>query len=89
MWGVAPPASLTCETPPETGAGPPRDVHQLGDALMRAGLTEPVLDVDRFEDDSEVIYGAAWGAAGAPASTSDEGFEIRIPLGSISRRGRP
>jgi malonyl-CoA O-methyltransferase len=25
------------------------DVHEVGDALMRAGLTEPVLDVDRIE----------------------------------------
>ena len=25
------------------------DVHEVGDALVRAGLTEPVLDVDRFE----------------------------------------
>jgi malonyl-CoA O-methyltransferase len=25
------------------------DVHEVGDALLRAGLAEPVLDVDRFE----------------------------------------
>ncbi len=27
------------------------DVHEVGDALMRSGLTEPVLDVDRIEVD--------------------------------------
>jgi malonyl-CoA O-methyltransferase len=27
------------------------DMHEVGDALLRAGLTEPVLDVDRFEVD--------------------------------------
>jgi malonyl-CoA O-methyltransferase len=27
------------------------DMHEVGDALLRTGLTEPVLDVDRFEVD--------------------------------------
>jgi malonyl-CoA O-methyltransferase len=116
------------------------DMHEVGDALVRAGLTEPVLDVDRIEvgyadvltlmrdlkaigahnvtagrpralvgrerlarvqrayeafrrDDRlpatyEVIYGAAWGAAGRPASSALEG-EARIAPGSIRRRIRP
>jgi malonyl-CoA O-methyltransferase len=119
------------------------DVHDVGDAAARAGLTEPVLDVDRIEldypdvialmrdlkaigahnltagraraltgkarlarmraaydtlrrDDGrlpatwEVVYGAAWGAAGRPAAVSVHG-EAHIAPGSIRRRrgGQP
>jgi malonyl-CoA O-methyltransferase len=115
------------------------DVHDVGDALVRAGLVEPVLDVDRIEllyPDAlalmrelkslgahnatagrprtllsrahlervrtgyepfrrggalpatfEVIYGAAWGAAGRTAAAV-QGGEARIALGSIARAGR-
>jgi malonyl-CoA O-methyltransferase len=114
------------------------DMHDIGDALVRAGLSEPVLDVDRmqltypdalalmrdlkaigahnvtagrprgllgrarlqrmqdayeaFRKDGklpatyEVVYGAAWGAAGRPASVMVSG-EARIAPGSIRRRG--
>jgi malonyl-CoA O-methyltransferase len=113
------------------------DMHDIGDALVRAGLSEPVLDVDRmqltypnalalmrdlkaigahnvtagrprgllgrarlqrmqdayeaFRKDGklpatyEVVYGAAWGAAGRPASAMVSG-EARIAPGSIRRR---
>ena len=115
------------------------DMHDIGDALVRAGLTEPVLDVDRIElgypdtlalmrdlkaigahnatagrpralagrarlarvsaayedfrrDGAlpatyEVIYGAAWGAAGRGAVPA-VGGEARIPAGSIRRAER-
>lgn len=113
-----------------------RDMHEVGDALTRSGLAEPVLDVDRIElgyTDAlalmhdlkaigahnvtagrprtllgrsrlkrlteayeafrrgatlpatyEVIYGACWGAAGAPAAAASAG-EVRIAPGSIRR----
>jgi malonyl-CoA O-methyltransferase len=115
------------------------DVHDVGDALVRAGLSEPVLDVDRLEvaypdalalmrdlkaigahnvtagrprtllgrarlrrmqaayeelrrDGAlpatfEVIYGAAWGAAGRGAVPAVAG-EARIAPGSIRRASR-
>ena len=115
------------------------DMHDIGDAVVRAGLSEPVLDVDRLQltygdtlalmrdlkaigahnvtagrprglvgrarmrrmQDAyetyrrdgklpatyEVVYGAAWGSAGRPASTLIDG-EARIPAGAIKRRGR-
>jgi malonyl-CoA O-methyltransferase len=127
------------------GAGPAynhvnhfTDMHDVGDAVVRAGLSEPVLDVDRmqltypdamslmrdlkaigahnvtagrprglvgrermqrmqrayeaFRRDGrlpatyEVVYGAAWGAAGRPASAM-VGGEARIAPGAIRRRG--
>jgi malonyl-CoA O-methyltransferase len=110
----------------------------VGEALVRAGFTEPVLDVDRHEvsyPDTltlmrdlkaigahnvtagrprsllgrahlarmsaayeearregtlpatfEVLYGAAWGAAGRAAAPA-VGGEARIAAGSIRRRG--
>jgi malonyl-CoA O-methyltransferase len=113
------------------------DMHDIGAALVRAGLMEPVLDVDHhqltyadvtalmrdlkaigahnatagrprsltgkarlsrlksayegFRRESrlpatyEVVYGAAWGAAGRPAVPSLHG-EARIALGMIQRR---
>ena len=113
------------------------DMHDVGDAIARSGLAEPVLDADRIElgyPDTltlmrdlkaigahnvnagrprtllgaarlrrmteayealrrdrvlpatyEVIYGASWGAAGAPAAPAHEG-EVRIAPGSIRRR---
>jgi malonyl-CoA O-methyltransferase len=116
------------------------DVHDVGDAAARSGLTEPVLDVDHMElgypdvlalmrdlkaigahnvtagraraltgkvrlarmqaayeeqrrdgrlpATWEVIYGAAWGAAGRPAAASAAG-EAHIAPGSIRRAGRP
>jgi len=116
------------------------DVHEVGNALVRAGLSEPVLDVDRHEiayPDAltlmrdlkaigahnvtagrprtllgrarlrrmqsayeelrrdaalpatfEVIYGAAWGAAGRPAAPAVAG-EAHIAPGSIRRASRP
>jgi malonyl-CoA O-methyltransferase len=115
------------------------DVHEVGDALVRGGFSEPVLDVDRHEiaypdvlslmrdlkaigahnvtagrprtllgrgrlarmqaayeplrcegelpATFEVIYGAAWGAAGHPAVPSVAG-EARIAAGSIRRAPR-
>jgi malonyl-CoA O-methyltransferase len=114
------------------------DMHDIGDALVRAGLSEPVLDVDRlqvtypdalalmrdlkaigahnvtagrprglmgrarlrrmqdayeaFRRDGrlpatyEVVYGAAWGAAGRPASVM-VGGEAHIAPAAIRRRG--
>jgi malonyl-CoA O-methyltransferase len=116
------------------------DVHDLGEALVRAGLAEPVLDVDRHElyyPDAlalmrelktlgahnatagrprtllsrshlervragyepfrregtlpatyEVIYGAAWGAAGRHA-VGPKGVEVGIDVASIARKIRP
>ncbi len=113
------------------------DMHDVGDALVRAGLQEPVLDVDRTQltySDAiavmrdlksigarnatagrprsllgrgrlqqvitayesfrrngrlpatyEVVYGAAWGSAGRPATPPHDG-EVRIPLSNIRRR---
>jgi malonyl-CoA O-methyltransferase len=116
------------------------DMHDIGEALVRAGLMEPVLDVDRiqltysdtlmlmrdlktigahnvtagrsrgltgrarlaqlqaayeqFRRDGripatyEVIYGAAWGAAGRHGA-SPQGGEIRIAPRDIRRAKRP
>lgn len=116
------------------------DMHDVGDALVRAGLQEPVLDVDRMQltyDDGialmrdlkslgarnatagrprsllgrsrlqrvlaayesfrkngklpatyEVVYGAAWGSAGRPATSAGPGGEVRIPPSQIRRRAR-
>jgi len=113
------------------------DMHDVGSAVVRAGLMEPVLDVDRiqltypdvtslmrdlkavgahnvtagrsraltgkqrlkrmaaayeaFRRDErlpatyEVVYAAAWGAAGRPAASASGG-EIMIAPGSIRRR---
>jgi malonyl-CoA O-methyltransferase len=113
------------------------DMHDVGDALVRAGLLEPVLDVDRlqvtysdalalmrdlksigarnetggrprtllgrrhlqrvfsayesFRKDGrlpatyEIVYGAAWGSAGRPASSAHAG-EVRISPSDIRRR---
>jgi len=113
------------------------DMHDVGDALVRAGLQEPVLDVDRTQltyDDGlalmrdlkaigarnetagrprslvgrsrlqrvlhayesfrkdgrlpatyEVVYGAAWGSAGRPATSARAG-EVRISPAEIRRR---
>jgi malonyl-CoA O-methyltransferase len=115
------------------------DMHDVGDALVRAGLMEPVLDVDRLQltyPDTralmrdlkaigarnatagrsraltgkerlaklsaayealrrdgrlpatyEVVYGAAWGAAGKPAVPAVQG-EARIAPGMIGRARR-
>jgi malonyl-CoA O-methyltransferase len=112
------------------------DMHDVGDALGRAGLREPVLDVERLEltypdvralvrdlksigahnaaltrrrgltgkdawqsmtaayetfrrngtlpASYEVIYGAAWGAAGAPVDAG----EVRIAVDAIRRAPR-
>lgn len=114
------------------------DMHDIGDALSRAGFSEPVLDVEHvqltyadtrglmqdlkaigarnategrakgltgksrlrrmneayesFRKDGrlpatyEVVYGAAWGPAGRPATSVIAG-EARVPVGSIRRRG--
>ncbi|MGH8297284.1 MAG: malonyl-[acyl-carrier protein] O-methyltransferase BioC, partial [Steroidobacteraceae bacterium] len=113
------------------------DMHDIGDAIVRAGLFEPVLDVDRLQvtyGDAltlmrdlkaigarnamagrpcglagrarlqrvlgayescrkegrlpatyEIVYGAAWGAAGRPAA-SPHGGEVRISPSHIRRR---
>jgi malonyl-CoA O-methyltransferase len=113
------------------------DMHDVGDALVRAGLQEPVLDIDRtqltytdgmavmrdlksigarnatagrpralvgrsrlqrvltayesFRKDGrlpatyEVVYGAAWGTAGRPASSAHAG-EVKISPSDIRRR---
>jgi malonyl-CoA O-methyltransferase len=113
------------------------DMHDVGDALVRAGLQEPVLDIDRtqltysdgmalmrdlksigarnatagrphslvgrtrlqrvltayesFRKDGrlpatyEVVYGAAWGAAGRPAASARAG-EVVISPSQIKRR---
>ena len=113
------------------------DMHDVGDALVRAGLQEPVLDIDRtqltysdgvalmrdlkcvgarnatagrprsllgrahlqrvlaayeaFRKDGrlpatyEVVYGAAWGSAGRPATSVHAG-EVRIAPSDIRRR---
>jgi malonyl-CoA O-methyltransferase len=113
------------------------DMHDIGDALSRAGLVEPVLDVERIQlsyadvhslmrdlkaigahnatagrargltgksrlkkmTDAyesfrregrlpatyEVVYGAAWGTSGRPASRVIAG-EVHVPVSSIRRR---
>ncbi|MDE2052060.1 MAG: malonyl-ACP O-methyltransferase BioC [Gammaproteobacteria bacterium] len=113
------------------------DMHDIGDALVRARLQEPVLDIDRtqltyadamavmrdlkcigarnatagrprsllgrthlqrvltayesFRKDGrlpatyEIVYGAAWGSAGRPASSAHTG-EVRISPSDIRRR---
>jgi malonyl-CoA O-methyltransferase len=115
------------------------DMHDVGDALGRAGLTEPVLDVERvtltypdvlalmrdlkaigahnvtagrarglmgrsrlrameaaYESQRrdgripatyEIVYGAAWGAAGRRGATAIDG-EVRIPPSAIRHRIR-
>jgi malonyl-CoA O-methyltransferase len=115
------------------------DMHDVGDAIVRAGLLEPVLDVDRLQvtyGDAlalmrdlkgigarnstagrpralagrarlervlaayeplrkdgrlpatyEIIYGAAWGSAGRPA-TPASGGEVRIAPAAIRRSSR-
>jgi len=113
------------------------DMHDVGDALVRSGLQEPVLDIDRiqltytdglalmrdlksigarnatagrprsllgrgrlqrvleayevFRKDGrlpatyEIVYGAAWGTAGRPATPVQAG-EVRISPSQIQRR---
>jgi malonyl-CoA O-methyltransferase len=113
------------------------DVHDVGDALVRAGLQEPVLDIDRTQltyDEGmavmrdlksigahnatagrprsllgrsrlqrvltayeffrkggklpatyEIVYGAAWGSAGRPATFAQAG-EVRISPSEIRRK---
>jgi malonyl-CoA O-methyltransferase len=115
------------------------DMHDVGDALVRSGLQEPVLDVDRTQltyDDGmavmrdlksigarnatagrpralmgrarlqrvllayeafrkdgrlpatyEVVYGAAWGSAGRPATAAHPG-EVMISPAAIRQRRR-
>lgn len=115
------------------------DAHDIGHALMRSGLQEPVLDVDRiqltygdgmalmrdlkslgarnstagrprsligrgrlqrvlcaydaFRKDGrlpatyEIVYGAAWGGAGRPTTSTADG-EVKIPASRIRRRQR-
>lgn len=115
------------------------DMHDVGEALVRAGLVEPVLDVDRIQltyadtvslmkdlktigahnvtagrsrglmgrarlgrvqaayetyrrngrlpATYEVIYGAAWGAAGRAGASAVAG-EVRISPNAIKRRDR-
>ncbi len=60
-------------------------VQDLGDGLMRAGLRDPVLDVDRLAladspDELEFVYGHCWGGGPAhdPAVTHIDAS--RIPL---------
>jgi malonyl-CoA O-methyltransferase len=117
-----------------------RDMHDIGDALGRAGLSEPVMDVERltamYPDVAaltrdlkligahnataarargltgkgrwramtaayethrregllpvtyEVVYGAAWGARGRPASPVI-GREVQIPVHAIRLRRDP
>lgn len=114
------------------------DMHDIGDALVRAGLMEPVLDVERvrltystvmdlmrdlkvigahnvaagrargltgksrlqrmqsayeaFRHEGrlpatyEIVYGAAWGAAGRAGARAVDGGEVHIAPGSIRRR---
>ncbi|MFU8797834.1 MAG: hypothetical protein ACNA7Y_03960 [Gammaproteobacteria bacterium] len=50
------------------------DMHEVGDALLKARFSNPVMDRDEFPD-CEVIYGHAW-------HPSDE---IRIPLSRVGR----
>jgi len=73
-----------------------RDVQELGDALVRSGLMEPVLDVDRVALGCpgaqrpvicEIIYGVSWGASGRPAAAVSDGV-ARIAPGSIGRSRR-
>ncbi len=60
-------------------------MQDLGDGLMRAGLRDPVLDVDRLagpdsSDELELVYGHCWGGGPAndPAVTQIDAN--RIPL---------
>lgn len=60
-------------------------MQDLGDSLMRAGLRDPVLDVDRLavpylSDELEFVYGHCWGAGPAtdPAVTHID--PSRIPV---------
>ncbi len=121
-----------------THVSPFADMHDIGDGLVRAGLVEPVMDVERYtltypdlralmhdlkaigaqnattgrprgltgrrrlraveqayegfrRDGSlpagyEVVYGQAWGPAGAAGRRSDGAFAV--PVASIGRRGR-
>lgn len=114
------------------------DMHDVGDAMIRAKLAEPVLDVERFTltypdvmtlmrelkgigahnvtsgrrhglmgratlnqvignyeqqrrdnvlpASYEVVYGQAWGNAGAASSIDKESGEVRIPIERIGRR---
>lgn len=116
------------------------DMHDLGDALLRAGLVEPVMDVERYtltyaevrdlmrdlkaigahnvtagrargltgkrtlsamvaayEDfrradgklpaTYEVVFGHAWAPSGSARGRTGHDGEVRVPVGSIGRRG--
>ena len=71
----------------EQGVGQFLDMHDVGDAAVRAGLRDPVLDVDRVRTDAapgcdmELIYGHCWGPG--PQSASGE---YRIEPMQIGRR---
>lgn len=60
-------------------------VQALGDGLMRAGLRDPVLDVDRLagpdsSDELELVYGHCWGAGPAQDPGITHIDANRIPL---------
>jgi len=87
----------------ETRPAPVIEMHRLGDALMRAGLAEPVMDVEHFRLDEcfrtaqglpatcEVLFGAAFGTQPRGDAPTGPGrtAEVIIPFDALrSRRTR-
>jgi malonyl-CoA O-methyltransferase len=75
-------------------ASPPLDIQQLGEALMRAGFAEPVLDLEQYRADTptgglpdtyEVIFAAAF--AGDSRSASGPG-EFAVPVSAVKTTRR-
>jgi|GEM_PF-6285285 len=64
------------------------EMHDIGDALLRAGFSDPVMDVEPITFNAqlyEVIYGHAWGAMPV-GYTADEAGIVKIPITSLKKQ---
>jgi malonyl-CoA O-methyltransferase len=75
-------------------ASPPLDIQQLGEALMRAGFAEPVLDLEQYRADTqaeglaaayEVIFAAAFAGDSRGVSGPDE---FAVPVSAVKAMRR-
>lgn len=61
------------------------DMHDVGDAILKAGFKDPVMDAERIKQSNdvfEVVYGHAWG--GAPKrQTIEEDGTVKISVNDL------
>ena len=72
-----------CTAPSAASVPGQADIHDFGSALMRAGFVEPVLDIDRYADDEEIIHVAAFAGSSQHAPTDGE---VVVPFPKVTRR---